>query len=95
MLPSHLRMARAAFDWTLRDLEDLSGVNRNTISRYESGKEIMSGNLRELERVLAERGVTFIEEKEKIGILVQSPIAQALTQNGKSPILKKRSQKKK
>ena len=31
----HLRMARAALGWSVRELEARSGVGRNTISRYE------------------------------------------------------------
>jgi transcriptional regulator with XRE-family HTH domain len=69
--PHHLRMARAALNWSLRDLETRSGVSRNTISRYESGKEILSGSLGELERVFGEHGVVFLEDSDKLGVFVQ------------------------
>lgn len=99
MRPSHCRMARAALNWALRDLEKKSGVNRNTISRYESGKDILSGSLRALERVFAEAGVTFVEEGDKHGIFVRSSVrddifADAMGAEGElAPMMKKRSQK--
>jgi transcriptional regulator with XRE-family HTH domain len=92
-------MARAALNWTLRDLENKSGVNRNTISRYEAGKEILSGSLRALERVFVEGGVNFVEEDGKFGVLVQAPIDEELSTNSikrkETPTLnlKKRSQR--
>lgn len=73
MRPIHLRMARAALDWTVRELAMRSGVNKNTISRYEAGKEIMSGSLKELERVLIEHGIKFIDEPDRFGVYVQPP----------------------
>ena len=99
MRPSHCRMARAALNWALRDLENKSGVNRNTISRYESGKEILSGSLRTLERVFVEAGITFVEEGDKFGVFVQSPIEDGFLDVSTRPEeklasnLKKRSQK--
>ena len=100
MRPSQCRMARAALNWALRDLEKKSGVNRNTISRYESGKEILSGSLRALERVLVEHGVIFVEEDDRLGVLVRSSVDEEHSANSissketPSPRLKKRSQKK-
>jgi transcriptional regulator with XRE-family HTH domain len=67
MRPAHLRMARAALNWTLRDLEVKAGVNKNTISRYEAGGAIMSNTLDRLEAVLRAEGVVFIEEDQEFG----------------------------
>jgi transcriptional regulator with XRE-family HTH domain len=36
--PAQVRMARAALNWSLQDLAKASGVHRNTISNYETGK---------------------------------------------------------
>ena len=99
MRPSHCRMARAALNWALRDLEKKSGVNRNTISRYESGKEILSGSLRTLERVFVEAGITFVDEGDKFGVFVGSPNDEGYfgrsieAEEKRVPNLKKRSQK--
>ena len=62
MRPVHLRMARAALGWTLKELADKAGVNMNTISRYEAGAEILSGTMEKLEQVLRAEGVVFIDE---------------------------------
>lgn len=67
MLPIHLRLARVALNWSVRELEARSGVGRNTISRYESGNEIVASSLNKLERVLTEYGVIFLHEDETHG----------------------------
>lgn len=38
MKPAQVRMARAALNWSLADLAKASGVHRNTISNFETGK---------------------------------------------------------
>ena len=67
MRPVHLRMARAALNWTLQDLESRSGVGRNTISRYEAGHDIVSSSLESLERTLANEGIVFFDDDHKCG----------------------------
>jgi transcriptional regulator with XRE-family HTH domain len=67
MRPVHLRMARAALNWTLRDFEAKTGVNKNTISRYEAGGSILSDTLERIERVLKAEGIVFIDEDEQLG----------------------------
>ena len=62
MRPIHLRMARAALGWTLKELGDKAGVNMNTISRYEAGSEILSGTMEKIEVVLRGEGVIFLDE---------------------------------
>jgi transcriptional regulator with XRE-family HTH domain len=47
--PVHLRMARAALGWSLKDLAERADVNINTISRYEAGSQVMSGTIAKLE----------------------------------------------
>jgi transcriptional regulator with XRE-family HTH domain len=54
-------MARAALNWTVRDLEDKSGVGRNTISRYEGDNDILASSLDNLEMTLREAGIVFFE----------------------------------
>ena len=63
----HLRMARAALDWTLKDLADKAGVNLNTISRYEAGGSMLSDTLEKIEAVLRREGIVFIEADEQCG----------------------------
>ena len=73
--PQHLRMARAGLGWTLIDLSKRSGVNPNTISRYECGQEGMVGKLRKLEAALRAGGVVFIEDGKTV--TVQVPLIEA------------------
>ncbi len=71
MRPIHLRMARAALGWTVRDLEKKSGVGRNAISRYEMEKDILASALQKLEQVMADEGVVFFEEDKAYGVGVR------------------------
>ena len=61
-------MARAGLGWTLIDLAKTSGVNPNTISRYETGREMLSGKLRKVETALRAQGVIFIEQGNRVGV---------------------------
>ena len=60
-------MARAALKWTLREFERKTGVNKNTISRYEAGGSILSDTLEKLEAVLKAEGVVFIDADDECG----------------------------
>ena len=56
-------MARAALNWTVRDLADASGLHRNTISNLEVGRYAGDAQTLEiLEEILRKAGVEFIEE---------------------------------
>ena len=67
MRPMHLRMARAALGWSVRDLEAKSGVGRNTISRYEIGHDILASAVASLEKVLGDQGIVFFEGDRTYG----------------------------
>jgi len=56
-------MARAALNWTVRDLAEAAGLHRNTITNIEVGR--YAGDQRTLEAietVLRKAGVEFIDE---------------------------------
>jgi transcriptional regulator with XRE-family HTH domain len=56
-------MARAALNWTVRDLADATGLHRNTISNIEVGRYIGDDqSLRTIESVLRKAGIDFIDE---------------------------------
>jgi transcriptional regulator with XRE-family HTH domain len=60
---AQLRMARAALNWTVRDLADATGLHRNTISNIEVGRYAGDEHsLRTIENVLRKAGIEFIEE---------------------------------
>ena len=85
MRPPHLRMARAALKWTLRELANKAGVNLNTVARYEAGKEVMSGTLDKIEKVFIANGVRFIEEGDMLGVTVRLQIGFDLKNATGSP----------
>lgn len=56
-------MARAALNWTVRDLAEAAGVHRNTITNIETGRYAGdAATLASLEAVLKHEGVEFIDE---------------------------------
>ena len=63
MKPAQVRMARAALNWSLADLAKASGVHRNTISNFETGRYGGSrAALDSIRSALESAGVEFIEE---------------------------------
>jgi transcriptional regulator with XRE-family HTH domain len=60
---AQLRMARAALNWTVRDLAEATGLHRNTITNIEIGRYAGDQkSLEMLESVLRKAGVEFIDE---------------------------------
>jgi len=60
---AQIRMARAAINWTVRDLAEKSGLHRNTISNIESGRYL--GDDQTLDAIKAtfkKAGIDFIDE---------------------------------
>ena len=56
-------MARAALNWTVRDLATAAGLHRNTITNIEVGRYAGDeATLATIERVLTKAGVEFIDE---------------------------------
>jgi transcriptional regulator with XRE-family HTH domain len=56
-------MARALLNWSLDDLGEVSGVHRNTISNFETGKyEGDPNKLAAIRGALASAGVIFVDE---------------------------------
>jgi transcriptional regulator with XRE-family HTH domain len=60
---AQVRMARAALNWTVRELAEAAQVHRNTITNIETGKYAGdSATLAAIEAALKRAGVVFIEE---------------------------------
>jgi transcriptional regulator with XRE-family HTH domain len=60
---AQVRMARAALNWTVRDLAEAAGLHRNTISNIEVGRYLGDpATLETIETVLRSAGVEFIDE---------------------------------
>ena len=60
---AQVRMARAALNWTVRDLADAASLHRNTITNIETGRYAGDETtLLRIEAVLKRAGVEFIDE---------------------------------
>jgi transcriptional regulator with XRE-family HTH domain len=60
---AQVRMARAALNWTVRDLAEATNLHRNTISNIETGKYLGDeASLATIETVLRRAGIEFIDE---------------------------------
>ena len=63
MTSAQVRMARAALNWTVRNLAEATGLHRNTISNLEVGRYAGDPETLALIRsVLIRAGVEFIDE---------------------------------
>ena len=57
---AQVRMARAALNWTVRDLADATGLHRNTINNIEVGRYMGDPkSLAIIEKILIRAGVEF------------------------------------
>jgi DNA-binding XRE family transcriptional regulator len=60
---AQVRMARAALNWTVRDLAAATGLHRNTITNIEVGRYAGDPTtLNLIKEVLIREGVVFIDE---------------------------------
>jgi transcriptional regulator with XRE-family HTH domain len=68
-------MARAALNWTVRDLAEATGLHRNTITNIEVGRSAGDATtLATIKAVLRRAGVEFIEENGGgPGVRLQKP----------------------
>jgi len=60
---AQVRMARAALNWTVRDLAAATGLHRNTITNIEVGRYAGDpGTLNLIRAIFIREGVEFIDE---------------------------------
>jgi transcriptional regulator with XRE-family HTH domain len=60
---AQVRMARAALNWTVRDLAEAAGLHRNTVTNIEVGRYAGDPEtLSIIKKVFEVAGVEFIEE---------------------------------
>lgn len=68
MTPLQLKLARAALGMGVRELAAAVGVSPTTVMRFETGKgSILSANLEKLQRLLEDRGITFLGPEGEAG----------------------------
>lgn len=56
MTPQQCKMARAALDWTVRELAEKGGVMPNTVSNFEKGRGVHGSTVKVLEDALLSSG---------------------------------------
>lgn len=62
MKPAQVRMARAALNWSLTDLAQASGLHRNTVSNFETGRYAGSAEaVAAIRAALEAAGIEFLE----------------------------------
>jgi transcriptional regulator with XRE-family HTH domain len=66
-------MARAALQMTVREIEEKTGVNKNTVSRYEAGRDILASALQKLEKLFLDAGIIFLDEDTSGGVGIRLP----------------------
>ena len=62
ILPRQSKMARAALDWSVKDLAKTAGVGTTTISRFESGDNVTVATLKKIRAAFEKAGVEFIPD---------------------------------
>jgi DNA-binding XRE family transcriptional regulator len=60
ILPIHVRMARAALEWTVRRLAKEARVSHDTIVRLEKGNQLKEGTVVAIRSALEAAGVEFM-----------------------------------
>ncbi len=68
-------MARAALNWTVRDLAAATGLHRNTITNVEVGRYVGDPEtLTKIESILKRGGIEFIDENGGgVGVRLKKP----------------------
>ena len=62
MTSAQVRAARGLLNWTVRELSERSGVHRNTITNFETGRyQGSEGALAALRAALESAGVEFLD----------------------------------
>jgi hypothetical protein len=76
--PIHVSLARAALGWSLVDLQEKTGISKNTLVRFESGGGVNHSTAVKIEEALIKEGLTFIYEDDLggPGIRMQKPSAK-------------------
>lgn len=70
MTPTQCRMARAALNWTVRDLAERSGVHRNTVNRFETVGGGIYSKVMQMRAVMEAAGVTFTDDGKAVCVRI-------------------------
>lgn len=100
LTPAQARMARAALNWSLLDVQEITGINKNTVVRFEAGKGVLLSTALKLENAFAKAGLIFTHENDARGqgVLFSEELTKMFGVRDESPSKRKsgkRSQKTK
>ena len=56
----HSKMARAALNWGVRNLSSAAGIGVNTVTRFESGRNVTIETIKKIQTALEKAGIEFI-----------------------------------
>ena len=60
--PTQCKMARAALDWSTRDLAKHAHVGSNTVARFENGKPANTSTVTLIQQAFEAAGVRFTDD---------------------------------
>lgn len=66
-------MARAALDWSQRELAKAAGVSARTVIRYEAGEAVHDARVQKLATAFKDAGVLFLADGKFAGAVVPPP----------------------
>ena len=78
--PIHVRIARAAMRWSLVDLEEKTGISKNTLVRFEAGGGVNHSTAGKIEEAFINEGVKFVYEDDTRGpgVLLSKDLSRRL-----------------
>jgi transcriptional regulator with XRE-family HTH domain len=85
--PAQARMARTALGWSLAEIQGRTGINKNTIVRFEAGKGVLLSTVSRLEDAFAKEGISFIYEDDTRGpgVVLSKDLSRRLEHPPNSP----------
>ena len=67
MTPVQCRMARAALEWSQRDLAAAAAVSWRTILRFEAGESVLPPRVQAMRHAFETKGVLFVDSGHLAG----------------------------
>jgi transcriptional regulator with XRE-family HTH domain len=64
-------MARAGLGWSVDHLEEVSGVSRRTVLRFEAGERVKLETVETLRGALVKGGALFVDVEGRLGVTVR------------------------
>jgi transcriptional regulator with XRE-family HTH domain len=68
---THVKMARAALGWSVRDLAKEASISPTSVTSFEKDRSINVRTLKAMEDAFANAGIEFIEQNG-VGVIIKS-----------------------